>query len=328
MWWSAVPRPSLARTLGLALAVAVAALGAQAHAAGAAGLVNLAALTAPQGGTITVAGNVSTSSNCPAGASVQLTATPTTGLFPNGLGPHAARDANGNFVATFTIPTTTPAGTYTIGVICGSTTVGSTQTLTVTASTPTKPAITTSPASAARGQAVTISGVVPTSGGASCPAGDAAQLTSSAALFPPDGFGPQAARDATGHFLVNFTIPATTPPGSYTIGVRCGGGNTGIAIGLQVTATAATTTTSTTSTTVPATTTTTTVPSATTLAPTATTTPVTSVVTTTTTTLAQPATKKASKNSSLRWVALAVLVIVILAVAAALLRRRPGPTPG
>ena len=96
-------------------------------------------------------------------------------------------------------------------------------------------AISVSPSSAPQGGTITISGNVPVSGNAPCAAGDAAQLTSSSDLFPPDGFGPQAARDATGNFQTQYVIPATTPAGNYSIGVRCGGGNVGITASLQVT---------------------------------------------------------------------------------------------
>jgi hypothetical protein len=95
--------------------------------------------------------------------------------------------------------------------------------------------ITVSPSSAAPGTSVTVSGNIPVSGTASCAAGDPAQLTSSDGLFPPDGFGPQAQRDASGNFSVQYTIPASTPAGSYSIGLRCGGGNVGITASLTVT---------------------------------------------------------------------------------------------
>jgi hypothetical protein len=95
--------------------------------------------------------------------------------------------------------------------------------------------ITVSPSSAHQGDTVTVSGNVPVSGTASCASGDAVQLTSTADLFPPDGFGPQATRDASGNFQVQYVIPAATPPGTYNIGVRCGGGNVGITTTLHVT---------------------------------------------------------------------------------------------
>src|SRR5262249_33899486 len=100
--------------------------------------------------------------------------------------------------------------------------------------------ITVSPSSASPGSTVTVSGNVPVSGTASCAPDDAAQLTSTADLFPPDGFGPQATRDASGNFQVQYVIPATTPPGSYSIGMRCGGGNVGITATLRVTSAAGT----------------------------------------------------------------------------------------
>jgi hypothetical protein len=81
---------------------------------------------------------------------------------------------------------------------------------------------------------VVIAGLVPTSGSQSCPAEDPAVLTSTAALFPPDGFGPAAPRSASGQFKVKYVVPSSTPPGTYVIGVRCGGGNTGLSATLRV----------------------------------------------------------------------------------------------
>lgn len=94
--------------------------------------------------------------------------------------------------------------------------------------------ISVSPSSTPAGGTVSFSGVVPTSGTPSCEPGDAT-LTSDAALFPPDGFGPQAPRDASGAFQVNFHVPATTPAGTYSVGVRCGGANVGVSTSLTVT---------------------------------------------------------------------------------------------
>jgi hypothetical protein len=99
--------------------------------------------------------------------------------------------------------------------------------------------ITVSPSSASTGSTVTISGNVPVSGTASCDPADQVQLTSSGDLFPPDGFGPQATRDASGNFQTHYVIPATTPAGTYSIGMRCGGGNVGITATLRVGAGAA-----------------------------------------------------------------------------------------
>ncbi|WP_412734673.1 hypothetical protein [Krasilnikovia sp. MM14-A1259] len=81
---------------------------------------------------------------------------------------------------------------------------------------------------------VVITGVVPAGGPQSCPAGNAAVPTSTAALFPPDGFGPEAPRNHSGHFSIAYVVPASTPPGTYVIGVRCGGGNVGISADLRV----------------------------------------------------------------------------------------------
>lgn len=91
------------------------------------------------------------------------------------------------------------------------------------------------PTTVAAGGQVSVSGTIPTSGPTSCVVPDAAILTSTAALFPPDGFGPQLPRDANGVFQTTYTVPTSTAPGSYTVGVRCGGGNVGIFATLEVT---------------------------------------------------------------------------------------------
>jgi hypothetical protein len=166
--------------------------------------------------------------------------------------------------------------------------------------------ITVSPSSAPRGSTVTISGNVPVSGTASCASGDPAQLTSTADLFPPDGLGPQAPRDAIGNFDITYTIPPAASSGAHSIGVRCGGGAVGVSATLQVTQTPTTTgvaptTTSSTSTTV-ATAQTTTAPRA-----------------TTTTPRAAPASKSSSRAV---WIVLGALALLLAAGAALLFFRR------
>jgi hypothetical protein len=89
------------------------------------------------------------------------------------------------------------------------------------------------PAVVAAGHPVRISGSTPVS---DCPADDAAILTSTADLFPPDGFGPVVPRDSSGAFSVVYRVPTTTPAGTYQIGFRCGGGNVGVFATLRVTA--------------------------------------------------------------------------------------------
>jgi hypothetical protein len=84
----------------------------------------------------------------------------------------------------------------------------------------------------AAGHQVRISGSTPVS---DCPADDAAILTSTAGLFPPDGFGPVVPRDDAGAFSVLYTVPTTTPAGTYQVGFRCGGGNVGVFATLRVT---------------------------------------------------------------------------------------------
>jgi hypothetical protein len=160
------------------------------------------------------------------------------------------------------------------------------------------------PSSAPEGGQVSISGNVPASGTGSCPAGDAVQLTSTAGLFPPDGFGPQATRDASGTFRVAYTIPAAAPPGTYKIGIRCGGGNVGVGAALQVTRPSA-----------PAT------PAPSTASSTATTT---NAVTTAPGRVTTPplVAAKTKTSSHTGWIVLGVLVVLLGAGTALLLQRR------
>jgi hypothetical protein len=95
--------------------------------------------------------------------------------------------------------------------------------------------ISVSPSTVPSGDTVVISGTVPTSGDRSCPSSDTLILTADAALFTPDGFGPRLSRSATGAFQTSYTVPNSTSPGTYTIGLRCGGGNVGVRAILEVT---------------------------------------------------------------------------------------------
>ena len=166
-------------------------------------------------------------------------------------------------------------------------------------------AITVSPATAAAGASVTVSGNVPLTGTGSCSAGAAAQLTSTAALFPPDGFGPQAPRDAAGDFRVDYTIPTGTAAGSYNIGIRCAGGNVGVSATLQVTRASATTTPPTTG------------RATTTVAPPTTAAPTSTVPATTT-----PAKPTDDDSDVLPWIVVGVIAVVAVAAAFAFGLRR------
>jgi hypothetical protein len=95
-----------------------------------------------------------------------------------------------------------------------------------------KASISVSPSTVSAGGTVHISGSIPVKG---CPASDGATVTGLAALFPPDGFGPTATRDSTGAFATDYAVPISTPPGSYDVGLRCGGGNVGVSATLTVT---------------------------------------------------------------------------------------------
>ena len=93
--------------------------------------------------------------------------------------------------------------------------------------------ISVSPSAVAPGGAVQITGSIPTK---LCPASDSAIPVATADLFPPDGFGPEAARNSEGAFAISYTVPTSTPAGTYQIGVRCGGGLVGVTAALKVTA--------------------------------------------------------------------------------------------
>jgi hypothetical protein len=96
-----------------------------------------------------------------------------------------------------------------------------------------KGSISVSPSTVAPGGTVQITGSIPAK---LCPASDSAIPVATADLFPPDGFGPEAARDSKGAFALSYTVPTSTPAGIYQIGVRCGGGLVGVTAELKVTA--------------------------------------------------------------------------------------------
>ena len=87
-----------------------------------------------------------------------------------------------------------------------------------------KASISVSPTSVPAGSTVHISGSIPVKG---CPASDGATVTADAVLFPPDGFGPTAERESNGDFALDYTVPTSTPAGTYDVGLRCGGAPTG-----------------------------------------------------------------------------------------------------
>lgn len=86
-----------------------------------------------------------------------------------------------------------------------------------------------SPSTTTPGGTVHFSGSVP-----GCSQSGDVTLTSIDKLFPPDGFGPTTQVDANGSFAVDYTVPTSTPPGSYRVGLRCGGGNVGVSTQLRV----------------------------------------------------------------------------------------------
>jgi len=66
-----------------------------------------------------------------------------------------------------------------------------------------------------------------------CPTSDPAIPVSSDDLFP-GSFGPATPRNSQGAFALDYTVPTSIPPGTYQLGLRCGGGNVGVIALLQV----------------------------------------------------------------------------------------------
>jgi hypothetical protein len=87
-----------------------------------------------------------------------------------------------------------------------------------------------SPSEVPAGGTVHITGSVDPQG---CPTSTPAIPTSSDDLFP-GSFGPAMARNSQGAFALDYTVPTSVPPGTYQIGLRCGGGNVGVFASLQV----------------------------------------------------------------------------------------------
>jgi len=222
--------------------VAAGGLFAVAPAFAAGSTISVAPASVGPGQTVVISGSIPTTGegSCPAGDPAILTST--AALFPpDGIGPQAARASSGAFRTAYPVPKTALAGTYQIGVRCGGGNVGVHATLRVvtpapsgsSSATPPGARIAVAPSRVRAGHTVVFSGTVPLTGAKACPATDPLFLTS--ALFPPEGFGPQVARNAAGDFRIKYTVPTTTPVGTYQIGMRCDGGNLGIATTLRVT---------------------------------------------------------------------------------------------
>jgi hypothetical protein len=97
--------------------------------AGSNGSISVSPSTIEPGGTIHVSGEVDPSA-CDASESATLTGDGA--LFPpDGFGPSTQRNAQGSFALDYTVPTTTPAGDYRIGLRCGGGNVGAFAPLTV-----------------------------------------------------------------------------------------------------------------------------------------------------------------------------------------------------
>jgi hypothetical protein len=92
--------------------------------------INVSPSTVSAGDTVHISGSIPVQ-GCP--ASDGATVTGQDGLFPpDGFGPTATRDSNGDFALDYTVPTSTPASTYDVGLRCGGANVGVAASLTVT----------------------------------------------------------------------------------------------------------------------------------------------------------------------------------------------------
>jgi hypothetical protein len=87
-----------------------------------------------------------------------------------------------------------------------------------------------SPSDVPAGGTVHITGSVDPQG---CPPSTPAIPVSTGDLFP-GSFGPAMTRNSQGAFALDYTVPTSTPAGTYQIGLRCGGGNVGVFASLQV----------------------------------------------------------------------------------------------
>jgi hypothetical protein len=85
--------------------------------------------TVSAGGTVHISGSIPVK-RC--AASDGATVVGQAALFPpDGFGPTTKRDSNGDFALDYAVPTSTPAGTYDIGLRCGGANVGVAAALTV-----------------------------------------------------------------------------------------------------------------------------------------------------------------------------------------------------
>ncbi len=201
----------------------------------AASSVSVSPSTVVAGGTVVITGTIPTTGDQSCLQDDAAIITSTGALFPpDGFGPQASRDASGAFHIAYTVATSTPAGTYAIGLRCGGGNVGVSTTLRVKTPAVAASSVSVSPSTVLAGGTVVITGAIPTTGDQSCLQDDVAIITSTGALFPPDGFGPQASRDASGAFHIDYTVPTSTPAGTYAIGLRCGGSNIGVNTTLRV----------------------------------------------------------------------------------------------
>jgi hypothetical protein len=141
----------LTRMLGAMLLVAAGAMAAMAAlpvpASAAGPSIVVAPTTVAAGGTVTISGSVPTTGAKACALPEGVTITSSEALFPNGgFGPTVARDATGAFSLTYRVPTSTPPGSYGLGLRCAGGNVGVSATLAVTAVSP-------APAGAVSGQA-------------------------------------------------------------------------------------------------------------------------------------------------------------------------------
>jgi hypothetical protein len=124
------------RAVACVAAIGLAVVTTSTPAGAAAATIAVSPSTVAAGATVTITGSIPTTGTPSCAASEGVTLVSTQALFPQGgFGPTAPRDASGAFTISYAVPTSTPAGSYDIGMRCGGGLVGVSATLQVTGGT-------------------------------------------------------------------------------------------------------------------------------------------------------------------------------------------------
>ncbi len=136
----------VSRMLGMLLLVAAGAMAAMAVVPSSASASGPAIMVSPAvvraGATVTISGSVPTTGAAACARPDPVTITSTAALFPEGgFGPTVPRNASGDFSVAYRVPTSTPAGSYVLGLRCAGGNVGVSVTLQVAHTVAPAPAV-------------------------------------------------------------------------------------------------------------------------------------------------------------------------------------------